>query len=135
MKKIKDCVYSLTGEVIHGMARGRTVGMPTANMDVPIGIPQPPKGVFTSLIELDGKTYKGLTNIGTRPTVDTDSTIKFETHIFDFSDDIYGKIITVRLCGFVRPEKRFDSLQEVQHQVKKDMETAKRIFKDWDCPT
>lgn len=112
--------YSVSGEVIHGDARGRTLGFPTANQMIDECLVVPKYGVYETLIRLDGKEYKGITNIGIRPTYRTEAALA-ETNIIDFSGDIYGRDISVELIKYLRPERRFDSAQELKDQLEKDM--------------
>jgi len=117
--------YVMLGVVEHGKALGRTVGMPTANLGVPEEKLKPPSGVYATLSELDDGVYKGLTNIGTRPSVDNMSNITIETFLLDFDRDIYGKSVLLEVHLYIRGVKKFDSLQEVQSQVQKDLEKVR----------
>ncbi|MDE7282953.1 MAG: riboflavin kinase, partial [Lachnospiraceae bacterium] len=89
-------LYILSGKVIHGRGIGKLVGMPTANMEVSDESALPPSGVYITEILLDGQVYYGITNIGTRPTVDNDKEISVETHILNFNEEIYGKSIRIQ---------------------------------------
>ena len=117
--------YSITGEVSEGHKEGRRIGFPTANILPPADKIMPPNGVYAANVVLDGKRYKAMTNIGTRPTyqsVFTDETVTIETNIFDFNEDIYGKEITVEFLRKVRDEKHFDSPDALKAQIEKDKE-------------
>ncbi|MCF0241591.1 MAG: hypothetical protein HUK25_03085 [Treponema sp.] len=118
-------IFSITGIVIHGKGRGRTVGMPTANLSAEV--PQIDEGVYASSIFIENEKFLGVTNIGHRPTVDEEKTI--ETHILDFDRDIYGKTVTVNLIKFLRGIKKFNSLDEVKKQVQNDIEKCREIVK------
>ena len=83
--------FHLTGTVVHGRGIGKLVGMPTANLDLPLGAPLPPVGVYLTRALLEGREYHGVTNVGARPTVDRDPEITVETHILNFSGDLYGQ--------------------------------------------
>ncbi|MDR3284121.1 MAG: riboflavin kinase [Treponema sp.] len=120
--------FVFTGEVIHGNARGRTVGMPTANLKAPEGAPKPEPGVYASSVTIKGKAYLGVTNIGPRPTVDIVPVFTIEIHILDFDEDIYGEIITLRIHRFLRPIRKFGSLEEVKNQVQKDIVQTRRFL-------
>lgn len=112
--------YFIESPVINGDARGRQMGFPTANQ-IPQSLEVLPKfGVYKTECEVDGKKYSSITNIGIRPTYKTDVPIA-ETHIVDFSGDIYGKTIRVSFKQFIREEKKFHSLEEVKEQIKKDL--------------
>jgi riboflavin kinase/FMN adenylyltransferase len=117
---------------------GRTVGMPTANIDIPqdellrLDAAVPP-GVYASRISLpsaDGshtETYTALTNIGMRPTVDNDPRLTVEAHILDFDRDIYGVTVTLDICEFLRPIQKFPSLQAVMEQVQRDIAVTREL--------
>ena len=121
--------YSLCGTVVHGRARGRTVGMPTVNLEVGPRKLRPPSGVYASTAWFNGERYLGLTNIGTRPSVDTRSDITIETYLLDFSQDVYGQQELLELHHYIRPVMRFAGLQEVQQQVQRDLETARAFLR------
>lgn len=113
--------YSLTATVVHGDARGRTIGFPTVNQ-TPDGELAPVRnGVYRSVTEIDGKKYGSVTNIGIRPSFCTEH-IGWETHIFTYSGDAYGKTVTVYLKEFIRPEQKFGSLDELKAAIEKDKE-------------
>lgn len=120
--------YTLSGKIIHGRALGRTVGMPTANLEITDGLVIPPRGVYASFITIDNTVFPSITNIGIRPTVDNDSLIKIETYIFDFNRDIYDKNVTVTLAFFLRDEKQFQNLDAVKKQVENDIILAKKLL-------
>ena len=114
----------LTGIIIHGKGLGRTVGMPTANLQPVRGSEIPPQGVYASLVHLRDGLHIGVTNIGERPTVDSDSRFTIETNIHDFDKDIYGETMTLTILYFLRPIRKMKNLEEVKDQVDKDMEKA-----------
>lgn len=116
--------YSITGEVVAGNKIGRNMGFPTANLR-PNSVHKliPGQGVYASLVKINGETYKGMTNIGYRPTIDADH-LTIEVNIFDFERDIYGQEITLTLIERIRNEKRFNSLGELQQQLGNDKITA-----------
>jgi riboflavin kinase/FMN adenylyltransferase len=118
----------ITGEIVHGKHLGRTVGMPTANLKMDASTLTIPLGVYASHITVRGVTYIGLTNIGTRPTVDDDASVTVETHILDFDADIYGEIVSLEVRHFIRAIRKFDSLEAVKQQVQRDIVDAKRYF-------
>ena len=118
----------LEGIVVHGKGLGRTVGMPTANLQLEKGIAFPAEGVWASFVTLGGETFLGVTNVGRRPTVDTEERCTVETNILDFDRDIYGERLRVTLEAFLRPTVKMDSLSAVKAQVEKDKEEARRIL-------
>ena len=118
----------LTGSVVHGKAKGRTVGMPTANLAVSEQTKLPEEGVYASRVFIGEEVYLGVTNIGTRPSVDDREEITIETLILDFDRDVYGEEITLKLHAFLRPTLRFESLQAVRLQVEKDSLKVRELF-------
>ena len=111
--------FTFENEVIKGDQRGRTVGFPTINQHLPEGLVVPKFGVYKSLTTVDGVTYKSFTNIGMRPTWRVEEPL-CETHIFDFSGDLYGKIVTIELVDYLRPEKTFKDVNELKEQLNYD---------------
>lgn len=113
--------YNFTFEapVIGGDRRGRTIGFPTINQHLPQGLIVPRFGVYESRVLIDNKFYKAFTNIGNRPTWRVEEPLS-ETHIFDFSGDLYGKDITVELVNYLRPEKLFKNVDELKKQLDYD---------------
>lgn len=118
----------LVGEIVHGKGLGRTVGMPTANLQVMRG-KLPEEGVYATRVKIAGKTWDSITNIGRRPSVDDEKTITVEIFIFDFEQDIYGEIVELEIYKFLRGVKKFKDLQAVKEQVKKDLIEASEYFK------
>ena len=117
--------YSLTGVVVAGNHLGRTIGFPTANMRLyePLKL-IPGRGVYAVEVEVLGQRYCGMTNIGTKPTVGgTFTTI--ETHILDFSEDIYGLPLKITFLRRIRDEVRFPSLEALKEQLAKDREACR----------
>lgn len=112
-------------EVIHGNHIGMGLGMPTINQALPSGFILPKFGVYASFAIIDGIRYWGVTNIGVKPTVGSDRVLS-ETWMPDFSGDLYGKLIRLEIIDFIRPEVKFDSLEEMKEQVNLDKEEARR---------
>lgn len=112
--------FEFESEVVHGDARGRKLGFPTANQKYPPELVAAKFGVYISEVTIDGKRYKAITNLGIRPTYRTDN-IGCETYIKNFSGDIYNKKIKIKLLDFVRAEKRFNSLTELKNAIKTDV--------------
>lgn len=117
--------YELT--VVEGDKRGRVLGFPTINQIFPDGFAVPKFGVYASKVFVDSKWYPSVTNIGIRPTIETEE-LRSETHIIGFSGDLYGKRIEVFLLDYTRPEKKFDGLGQLAETIANDSETAKRIY-------
>ncbi len=120
--------YIMIGEVMHGKALGRTVGMPTANLGAPENKIYPPSGVYGTAVTVEEEKYKAMTNIGKRPSVDDFDYVTIEAFLLDFSRDIYGKEIILEVYKFVRGVIKFDNLAEVQKQVQKDIQTVRDVL-------
>ncbi len=120
--------YSIRGEVMHGRRIGRTIGMPTTNLIPPSSKLLPPCGVYVSKTWIDGTLHNGVTNIGYKPTVGEEEYIGVETYLFDFDEDLYGKIIEVELLSYMRPELKFDSIEELVTQMREDILLSKKYL-------
>ena len=127
-KKLLGRPYSFEGKVVHGNRLGRSIGFPTANIWLPKNN-LPIKGVFSVKISLDMSEFKGIANIGIRPTVGGTSPV-LEVNIFDFKKEIYGRRIKVEFVKKIRDEKKFDSLDGLKKQIAKDVNTAKEQLFD-----
>ncbi len=122
--------FSVTAAVIQGKQLGRDMGFPTANIETD-GISLLPKsGVYATAVHMGSAVYAGVTNIGTNPTVDNDGKTKCETHIVGFSDDLYGKEITIEFLQFLREEEQFVSIGHLASQLEYDTDNAVKIFKN-----
>ena len=117
--------YSLKGVVVAGNRLGRTIGFPTANMKLyePLKL-VPGRGVYVVEAEVLGQKYRGMTNIGLRPTVGG-TTTTIETHILDFDEDIYGLPLRITFLKRLRDEVHFPSLEELKAQLEKDREACR----------
>lgn len=112
--------YALTHTVLHGRHIGHTIGFPTVNGCILPDRALPAPGVYGTAVTLpDGRCYRGVTNVGTRPTVG-DGDLRLETHILDFSGDLYGERVTVAFLHRLRDERRFPSLSALAEQINKD---------------
>lgn len=111
--------FTFESEVIEGDKRGRTIGFPTINQHLPDGLIAPKYGVYESRALIDGRAYKAFTNIGIRPTWRVDIPLA-ETHIFDYSGDLYSKIVRIELIRYLRGEKEFSSVNELKEQLDYD---------------
>lgn len=118
--------YEIKGTVINGRKLGREIGFRTANILPKTFIIKPKFGVYKSLTKIDGKSYNSITNFGVKPTLAGNLEL-FETHIFDFNQDIYGRIIKIELLDFIRPELKFGNIDELKAQIKKDVELCQDI--------
>lgn len=120
--------YGIEGVIIRGHRRGHTIGFPTANLK-PENRVVPKFGVYATATLIEGVWKKGVTNIGIRPTFESESEPSIETHIFDFEGDLYGSVLRVRFLHRIRPEKKFSGIEDLRDQIARDVETAKRYFR------
>lgn len=121
--------HVLTGSVVHGRQIGRTLGIPTANLRLPEGLVIPRFGVYACRATADGKTYPAVTNVGTRPTVGGHH-ITVEPWLLDYDGDLYGEEITLEFYEFLRPERKFDSLEELKAAILKNAEQTRQIVRE-----
>lgn len=121
--------YTIRGEVVHGRRIGRTLGMPTTNL-TPSNIKLlPPCGVYATKTLIDRTFHPGVTNIGYKPTVGEEEYIGVETYLFDYDNNLYGKMIEVELFHYIRPELKFGSLEELIQKMREDIIMTQRYFK------
>lgn len=121
--------YGLSGAVVEGRRIGRTLGFPTANMRLyePLKL-LPGDGVYAVWAGYGGRIFRGITNIGTRPTIANGNERTIETHILDFDEDIYGLTLKIELVAKMRNETRFASVEELIRQLKLDRERALQML-------
>ncbi|HEX5417213.1 MAG TPA: bifunctional riboflavin kinase/FAD synthetase [Chloroflexota bacterium] len=119
--------HAAVGHVVHGEGRGRTIGVPTANVAVPEGLALPANGVYAVQVEVNGHRYGGAANLGIRPTFNG-QTRSLEVHLFDFSGDVYGQPVRVEFIARLRPEKRFSGVNELVQQIQEDLRRARGIL-------
>jgi riboflavin kinase / FMN adenylyltransferase len=127
--------YTLIGVVIQGQQLGRTIGFPTANLQIPRDKFLPRQGVYAVQVNILSETpdtatqLLGVMNIGNRPTVNgADSSV--EVHLFDWSGDLYGKTLAVQLIDFLRPEQKFPSLEALKSQIQQDCTIAQKVLSE-----
>ena len=116
----------ISSVVIHGQRIGSRIGFPTANMDIDKDV-SVENGVYASITKVGDTEYHSLTNIGLRPTVCGKKRL-IETHLLDFSGDLYDKVIIVSLLKKIREEKKFESLDALKTQLEKDASTIRAFF-------
>lgn len=141
--RIRDCIvhgqmedaaamlgmpYQVSGEIIHGKNLGHKIGVPTINQAVPDGKILPRLGVYCAKVMVDGKEYQGIANVGSKPTVQNEPVYGVETHLFDCSEDLYGKQAKTELLSFVRPEQKFGSVEELRRQLELDKSEGRQYF-------
>lgn len=121
--------YSIYSSVLRGSGKGALLGYPTANIAVG-KLCLPPFGVYAVTLRDKEKTYPGVANLGKAPTVHQDRLPILEVHLFEQSIDLYDKTVDVHFHGFIRPEKRFESLDALKSQIATDVATAKRVLQN-----
>ncbi len=122
--------YFVQGTVVHGNQIGRTIGIPTINLLPPQEKLLPPFGVYAARVEIDGKRYNGIPNIGCKPTIAGDNPVGVETNLFDFQGDLYGKHAKVSLLKWVREEQKFQNVSELKVQMEKDIAFCRSFLGD-----
>ena len=130
IEKVNDLLgyrYFVLGEVVHGRQLGRTWGLPTINQVPEDGKLLPPFGVYASKTFIKGKTFYGISNVGVKPTVEVPFA-GVETYLFDCDEDLYGEEAWVEFYHFVRPECKFDSVEELKAQIQRDANAGKQYF-------
>lgn len=121
--------YSVSGPIIRGDGRGRTIGIPTANVDVPFEKAVPANGVYACWVTARGEKHKAVTNIGVRPTFTTGEVVpRVEAHILDYDADLYDQTITVEFVERLRGEQKFAGIDALLAQIKLDIARAKEIL-------
>lgn len=116
--------FFLEGPIVGGFQVGRTIGYPTINIRVDSGILMPHRGVYVSRVTVDGQCFKAVTNVGTRPTFTDADIVSVESHLLDFSGDIYGHEAQVEFLKFLRPERSFRDGEALRVQIAKDIRQA-----------
>ncbi len=121
--------YRVSGEVVHGDARGKLIGIPTANLDVATVQAVPKTGVYVCWTYVGGKRYGAVANIGFRPTFDNGTALpKIEAHILDYSEDLYGMVLSLEFVERLRDEMRFSSVESLIEQIQADISIARTIL-------
>lgn len=121
--------FSVNSQIVGGNHIGRKLDSPTINQHLTSGIVMPKFGVYATKVTIDDHTYIGATNIGTHPTVGVNTPV-CETHLLDFEKgDLYGKVAQTQLLKFIRPERKFDSVESLKAQIEKDKQEITEYFK------
>lgn len=128
--KLLGYLFQISGRVIGGNRLGRTIGYPTANVELGDNTKIiPVHGVYACHVHTEGRLYDGMLNIGVRPTVSGGSSkSSIEVHILDFNHDIYSEVIDIQLVKYIRSEQKFSSLEALKAQLNKDEETVRNLF-------
>ena len=121
--------HTLADTVHSGYHLGRKLGTPTINMFFPEGVLVPRHGVYAAKVFLeDGKSYVAVTNVGVRPTVSEENRVSVESHLLDYSGNLYGRQARVEFYAFLRPEQKFDSFEALSEQIRRDADAARAYF-------
>lgn len=121
--------HTLTDTVRSGYHLGRKLGTPTVNMYLPEGVLVPKYGVYASKVYIeDGSSHIAVTNIGVRPTVSDEGKVSVESHLLDYSGNLYGRQARVEFYEFLRGEQKFESFESLSDQIRLDAEKARRYF-------
>ena len=116
----------IKGRVTHGRKIASAFNMPTANITPTRGVSDLKYGVYYSKVLIDGNIYKGITNLGKKPTVNaSNASVNTETFIYDFDGDLYGKELTLTLLDFRRPERKFESVELLMEEIGRDVEAGR----------
>ncbi len=127
VNEMLDHPYRIIGKVEQGKHLGRTLGLPTANIIPDSTKLLPPNGVYRTVVVVNNKSFNSISNVGVNPTVENGNQIKVETHIIDYKDYIYNEIVQVQFYDFIRPEKAFNSVDELKNQINADIEICRNI--------
>jgi len=123
--------YRISGPVVHGFERGRTIGFPTANISVAADRALPDLGVYATRAQVAGRVWVGATNIGRRPTFDAGH-ISIETYLLDFEGDVYGERMDLEILARIRGEVKFDGIEELKAQIAKDVDVVRELVSTLD---
>lgn len=113
--------FFVGSEVVHGRQLGRKIGIPTINMKLPAEKILPLKGVYVTKVLVNDRFYAGVTNVGCKPTVNNSNKVVVETHLLDFAGDLYGMELKVFFFHYIRPERKFESVEALRKQMEKDI--------------
>ncbi len=120
--------YSIEGTVVHGLKKGRHLGFPTANIEIKEKFKLLPKdGVYAVIVKISANTFKGMLNIGFRPTIDG-SQRSIEVHLFNFDQDLYGQFLVIEFVEFIRDEQKFEDLDHLKSQLEEDKKSALKFL-------
>jgi len=120
MRVLLGAPFFVEGEVVHGRSVGRKMGFPTANIFYPKGKALLMEGVYGVRASVDGKAYKGIANFGGQPTFD-ETQVRLEVHLDGYKGDLYGRVLKVEFCSFLRPVQKFQDLQALKAQLESDI--------------
>lgn len=120
--------YFVTSRVLHGNQIGRTIGVPTINQLPPKEKLLPPNGVYVTEAYIGDRWYRGISNVGCKPTIEGEYPVGVETHLLDFAEDVYDKMVTVEFLSRVRSERKFASIEALKEQMQNDVAYGRAYF-------
>lgn len=124
--------YFVSGEVTHGNGIGHKMDIPTINIPIPAEKTTPPYGVYASRLYVGDEVYDGISNIGVKPTIENDdntaNAVALEMNIFNYDKDLYDSAVRVEILDFVRPERKFPNIMDLQRQIKQDIISVKKFL-------
>lgn len=121
--------YTIEGAVVHGDARGRTLNIPTINISFWAEQRLPAFGVYACRVEVEGLVLDAVANIGIRPTfANPNGEVRLEAHLLDFSGDLYDRTVRLQFVAFLRPERRFESVEALVAQIQQDIQHAREVL-------
>lgn len=130
--KLLSYNYTISGKIVEGFKVGRTIGFPTANIQVWETYKVIPAfGVYAVYVHVDNKRYDGMLYIGKRPTLHADDKISIEVNLFDFDGNLYNKNLTTEFIDFVRPDERFSNIEALKAQINHDKESVMAVIKNY----
>ncbi len=129
-RRLLGRLYEIRGVVVTGDKRGRTIGFPTANVEVPRAMCMPADGVYAAMYQrADGSEYRCAVNIGRRPTFYTNADHSLlEAYLLDFDGDLYGEVAAIKFVAFLRSERQFDGIESLRAQLDLDIEHASKAL-------
>jgi riboflavin kinase/FMN adenylyltransferase len=123
--KLLSYNYTISGKIVEGFKMGRTIGFPTANIQVWETYKViPASGVYAVYVHVDGNRYEGMLYIGKRPTLHNSDNISVEVNLFDFDGDLYNKSLTAEFLDFIRPDEKFPDIETLKDNIRKDEENV-----------
>ena len=128
VQKLLGYPYYVSGTVVHGHAIGRKLGIPTINLIPDDDKMLPPNGVYLTKTVWEENQIFGITNVGCKPTISGEEAKGIETHLYDFDGDLYDKELTVEFYAYHRPERRFESLEDLKSQLARDAVWGREII-------
>jgi len=130
VSKLMGKFYKLTGIIVHGKRIGTQIGFPTANLKVDQEYVIPKIGVYAGFVTVDGVNHPSMISIGYNPTVKDDDSVSIEAHLFDYANNLYGKQLDYYFIHYLRSEMKFNGLDELITQLKKDETDARKVLKN-----